>query len=94
MLAMNAVIRSSRMVRSSLVTADATPTSSLVHEAVLAGLVSVFGNGLRSRRHREGVEDSSGQPTAFGAAVWTRITVLESAFWMWFPTKAPPPPLT
>ena len=46
---------------------------------LLAGL-SVFGNGLRSRRASGGSGGQRRSTTAFGAVVWTRITVLESAF--------------
>ena len=61
---------------------------------LLAGLVSVFGNGLRSRRHREGVEDSGGQLQPLAQRSGQGLPFWRVLFGCGFPQKPPPPPLT
>ena len=60
--------------------------------SVLAGLVSVFGNGLRSRRHREGVEDSGGQLQPLAQRSGQGLPFWRVLFGCGFPQKPPPPP--
>ena len=59
--------------------------------SVLAGL-SVFGNGLRSRRHREVVEDSGGQLQPLAERSGQGLPFWRVIFGCGFPKKHPPPP--
>ena len=59
--------------------------------SVLAGL-SVFGNGLRSRQHREVVEDSGGQLQPLAQRSGQGLPFWRVLFGCGFPQKPPPPP--